>query len=133
MQRPNPVRKPHVPIALGNMVDVVESALQREGAAPETAEKHALAAVISIAEYFGRSTVYIPSVDQLKRFLRDREIYAEAGKLTVEEIAKKHGLSGVRVYQILDAMRSPPHQGEVISPVHTSFSRPGESSKRNRD
>ncbi|RTL55623.1 MAG: hypothetical protein EKK46_06315 [Rhodocyclaceae bacterium] len=88
------------PKLLADMLDVAEAALKRETVSADLAEKLARSTVLGLAIYFGGRQIYVPVGQKLRQALRDDEIYRAFGREAVEDIAKTHGITTVRAYQI---------------------------------
>lgn len=62
----------------------------------------ACAVMFQVAHVLGGATFYIPKIDQLQRVWRERHISANFNGRNYAQLARKHGLSEMRVRQILD-------------------------------
>ena len=93
------------PKLLADMVDVVEVALKREKIPDDSVEKLARATVAALSTYFGGRVMYIPTGVRLRLALRDASIYRALGHEALDDIAKKHGITVNRAYQICAEQR----------------------------
>jgi Mor family transcriptional regulator len=59
--------------------------------------------VAALAVLFGGRPFYVPRNELMKKALRDIQIGAECSKLSIRELAKKHGLCVQQVYKIIKA------------------------------
>lgn len=85
---------------LVQMLDSIQATLMRLGMKEEQAAQTALAIVYDHATNFGGIQYYLPKGDELKRALRDREIYRLAGKTDVAVLAQRYNLSTKQIWEI---------------------------------
>ncbi len=84
---------------------VFSQSLVGEPDLPEKPEALARQAVLTIAEFFGGHTLYIPYGDAGFRAVRDAEIYRLVGKVSMKELGFRYRMSGVRISQIVKKQR----------------------------
>lgn len=85
---------------LAELFDVFVAHLRRQGRDDDSAAAEARRLVVLLSKHFGGRQWYLPRGADLDRALRDATIYKQMGRLPVEEIARQHGLTTSRVYQI---------------------------------
>jgi Mor family transcriptional regulator len=66
----------------------------------DAAEKCTHIALGALTLGFGGLSMYMPKQDSSRRWWRDCEIYRNTGKASIQELARKHGISDMRVRQI---------------------------------
>ncbi|WP_028489022.1 Mor transcription activator family protein [Thiothrix lacustris] len=94
------------PETLVQMLDGVHATLLRIGMDDERAAQVSLTIVHDHANNFGGCQYYLPKGDELKRALRDREIYRLAGKTDVAVLAQRYNLSMKQIWEIQRAQRT---------------------------
>jgi len=95
------------PELIRDLLDKSAAVLEKQvRMAPEDARQAALAIVKQLAKDWGGQQIYIPKAMMLELDERDRQIYAEFNGHNQPQLAKKHGISVVRVYQIIDFVRT---------------------------
>jgi len=95
------------PELMRDLLDKSADILQKQiNMPPEEAKLAALAIVKQLAKDWGGQQVYIPKSMMLELDERDRQIYKEFTGTNQPQLAKKYNMSVVRVYQILDFVRT---------------------------
>lgn len=93
------------PRQLVELLDCASAALARAGVEAAEAERLARIAVSSMAQLHGGRSFNLPRGDQLDRALRDDEIWRGMGRISADDLARRHGLTLQRVYQIYAEQR----------------------------
>jgi Mor family transcriptional regulator len=88
------------PETLVQMLDGTQATLIRHGMQEEQAEQVALSIIHDHATTFGGCQYYLPKGDELKRAIRDREIYKMAGRVDVAILAQRYNLSMKQIWEI---------------------------------
>lgn len=94
------------PRQLVELLDCSRAALIRAGRPEAEAEDIARRVVASIAELHGGRSFNLPRGVALANALRDDEIYRLMGRVSVEALADRYGLTIQRVYQIYAEQRA---------------------------
>ena len=89
------------PQTLADMVDVLVAVSKRQGMDEGTAFTGARQAVAAIAHYLGGRPIYLPKGDEIKRALRDEEIYRVANRDNIDAIAQQYGFSRRAIEKIV--------------------------------
>ena len=89
------------PQTLADLVDVLTATFKRNGQGDDEAFAAAQKAVLAIAHYLGGRPVYLPKGDALDRALRDEQIFREANRYNIDNIAAKLGFSRRAVEKIV--------------------------------
>ncbi|WP_123769347.1 Mor transcription activator family protein [Vulcaniibacterium tengchongense] len=92
--------------ALVDMVRVQEAVYLRQGRGEYEAFVLARDGVLALAEYFGARMWYLPRGDRLRTALRDAEIYRQAKRGNIRQLADEHRLSEQQVYRIIRQQRA---------------------------
>lgn len=87
--------------ALAEMLDLVTAALDRRGVTD--ARARAAEVVVELGVVMGGR--YLPKGDDVRRSVRDAQIWCEYTGRNVNELAARYRLTVVRIYQILAAQR----------------------------
>ena len=93
------------PETLVQMLDCVQATLLRHGFDDDRAEQVAMSVVHDHAANFGGCQYYLPKGDEVRRALRDRDIYQQAGKVDVAVLAQRHHLSMKQIWEIQRTQR----------------------------
>lgn len=64
-------------------------------------EKYGIDAVIFLSKLVGGSYMYFPKIERLCTYKRNIEIKKEYNGFNIKELAKKHGVTDIRIRQIL--------------------------------
>lgn len=88
------------PLALANILDLLCAFYEKRGDSKVTAGVKAREVVLLLGRYMGGREFYLPSTGNLKRALRDHEIWLRMGKEEPAQLAIEYGITTVRVYQI---------------------------------
>lgn len=94
------------PETLVQMLDGVHATLLRIGMSEEQAEQASLTIIHDHAQNFGGCQYYLPKGDELKRALRDREIFRLAGRVDVAVLAQRYNLSMKQIWEIQRTQRA---------------------------
>lgn len=89
------------PQRLAELFDVQLAYALRSGMDPETAERDATERTFLIADYIGGRLLYIPSGEKLRIAVRDLQMARAQGRVSVDDLARRHSLSQQQVYNIL--------------------------------
>ncbi|QHB72919.1 Mor transcription activator family protein [Stenotrophomonas sp. 364] len=92
--------------ALAAFVEVMNSALQKQGLTEAQAAKLATAGVLALASYLGGRQFYLPRGERLRKALRDAEIYQRAKRGNIQQLAAEYGLSDIYIYKICRIQRA---------------------------
>ena len=93
------------PEILVQLLDNAARTITQCGVDAEKAEQLALEVVREQAMLFGGMQIYLPKGDDLKRALRDREIYRQAGRIDIAILARQHNLSMKQIWEIQRTQR----------------------------
>ena len=93
------------PEILVQLLDNAARTITQYGVDPEKAEQLAMEVVRGQAMLFGGMQIYLPKGDDLKRALRDREIYRQAGRIDVAILARQYNLSMKQIWEIQRTQR----------------------------
>lgn len=93
------------PRQLVELLDCARAALLRANVPDETADTHARIMLQAMAELHGGRSFNLPKGVALANALRDDAIWREMGRVSVEVIAGRYGLTIQRVYQIYAEQR----------------------------
>jgi Mor family transcriptional regulator len=88
------------PQTLADIVAVFAAHRRRQGLSDEAALTDAQELAVLLAEYLGGRRHYLPRGEQLRRALRDQQIYMQMGRMPVSQIAQTHGITETQVYAI---------------------------------
>lgn len=102
--RPAGVRLPHMMPDLADLV--AREVAQYLGAAPEVAQSMGWSVVEAFCQRWGGVAVYVPKADVLERASLYERIWQEFDGRNHEELARRHGITVVWVYQIVKRMRA---------------------------
>lgn len=94
----------HFPDVSQRMVLRMEAALSEKVDAAQ-ARSLSLEIVLALVSLFCGRPVYIPRNDAMKRAARITNIVADQGKLSVRQLAEKHGVCVQTIYKILSEYR----------------------------
>lgn len=95
------------PELLDELIDVCTAVLEDRGVRRgDAAEAEAQAIVLAIAQYVGGTRIYIPTGERVRIAIRDLKIWRAYDGTNVRLIAREHGLTETRVYQILVDQRA---------------------------
>ena len=83
--------------------DILEKQISMQ---PGEARQAALAIVKQLTKDWGGQQIYIPKAMMLELSERDHQLYSEFNGHNQPQLAKKYGISVVRVYQIIDFVRT---------------------------
>lgn len=97
---------------LANYVDAVESKYKRGGMEAPTALRLAIEAVAAICELYGGQTHYLPKGDNLRRALRDKQIWHDFDGRNIDKLIQRYRLSNVQIYQIIKEQKAL-HQNRI--------------------
>lgn len=89
------------PKDLAALCDIYDSELKRLGVSDADAHRISLTLLLAQANYGGGRMYYMPKGDRLRQAVRDRKIYHEFNGRNHEELAKRHGLTVQRIYEIV--------------------------------
>lgn len=89
------------PAKLRELIDFSAAAIIRAGESPEQASKLAEVVVASISFMLGGRSMYLPSGNELKAFIRDYQIYREFTGHNHEALCRRYGLAKPTIYQII--------------------------------
>jgi Mor family transcriptional regulator len=95
------------PKQLADMIDVLADHFQRRrNMEDEDAAAEATQVITVIAHYFGGRLTYIPRDEKLRLALRDNLIWLQFNGRNILELANRHQLTEVQVYNIIREQRS---------------------------
>jgi Mor family transcriptional regulator len=94
------------PQELSAILRVLEASLLRAGVDAPRAFSLAAGQVADLAAYRGGRMLYLPQGRRLRTALRDAAIWREFNGKNVEELAEKHRLTSITVYEILREQRA---------------------------
>lgn len=94
------------PKRLLELTDLAESLLTRHAGRNLAARETAELIVAEIANYLGGRPVYLPRGEALKRALRDRRIWRDAGHIEPDKLADREGVCVQQIYKIIGEMRN---------------------------
>ncbi|EHK90955.1 Mor transcription activator family protein [Aggregatibacter actinomycetemcomitans] len=86
---------------IGEMFDVLLNEFEKNEKTKNEALKLAERTVLTISNYFGGRSFYLPSGSVLKRQIRDNQIFKEFKGNNMDEISRKYNLSAPHIYSIL--------------------------------
>ncbi len=90
---------------MAELVDVLVNACAKLGAGDEAAKLAGLHQALAIAEHFGGMQFYLPKAKHLHNLARDIKIWHEFNGKNVQALARKYGLTDVRLYEIIREQR----------------------------
>lgn len=93
--------------ALGEMLDIVTATLGRRGVTD--ARARAAEIVIDLGTAMGGR--YLPKGDNVRRSVRDAQIWRDYNGRNVNELAARYRLSVVRIYQVIGSQRKISREG----------------------
>lgn len=91
---------------LSELCDVSVSHLKRRGFNDADALKLAHSLILEIASYLGGRQIYLPRGAHLKARLRGDQIFREFSGANKSELARRYGLTEVRIQQIIQEHRA---------------------------
>lgn len=94
------------PKTLVELIDLISSHLQRDMELDQVAARaEARGLVLLIARQFGGRPFYLPKGRSLNKALRDRQIWEEFTGNNVNELSRRHDLTPVQIYDIINTQR----------------------------
>ncbi|MDW7745872.1 Mor transcription activator family protein [Halomonas sp.] len=117
MQRPMNYRRSW-PKGMVEMMDIIENAFLQKGLRKEQAIGLAQTAVEALAFMAGGRTFYLPKGETLLKAIKHRRVYKEFTEdgLSVAELAKRHELTEMQIYNIINkqtALREGDERGDA--------------------
>jgi Mor family transcriptional regulator len=94
------------PRTLAESVDVIAAEFRRRGHTDVQAAELAEAAVLALATHQGGRPFYLPRGERLVNALRDRVMWQQFPRKSVDQLAVEHALTTRRVEQILAEQRA---------------------------
>jgi Mor family transcriptional regulator len=94
------------PEILADLADQVAVKIAELGVAPERAAEIGAHVAEHIRVHWSGSSQYIPKGTGWELSQRDRQIWAEFNGRNHAALARKHGLTEMRIYQIIKAVRA---------------------------
>lgn len=96
---------PHAwPKLLGELVDVVEAQLSRDGL--NQPRRHAQRVMMALAHFGGGKIIYLPRGQKLRTALRNHEIWRRFNGKNVRELADEYRLTAIQIYNIIREQRA---------------------------
>jgi Mor family transcriptional regulator len=89
------------PAKLAELYDIEYQCGLRRGLPPDEAATDATARTIMIADYLGGSSVYLPRGDELRRAVRDSEVFRRHRGNNHEELAREIGMTSTKLYELI--------------------------------
>lgn len=97
----------HWPRTMSELVDVFTArAMQDDIVSDEEASSLARWVVLILGNHLGGRQAYLPKGDKLRAALRDQQIWHDFNGRNQVELASKHQLTVIRIYQILSEQRA---------------------------
>lgn len=98
------------PQTLWDMVTGVRHTLQKHGMAEAEAKRMSLLIIADFANWFGGRMEYLPRGDALAMAIKHRQIWDDYDHRNVRDLARKHNLTDVRIYEIIREQRALHHK-----------------------
>jgi len=92
-------------VATSMYLALIEDSELQEALSLERLATIAVALLDRVSLDHGGTSFYLPKGMVRKRSQRDREIFAEFNGKNMRELARKHNLSDMRIYQIVNAVK----------------------------
>jgi Mor family transcriptional regulator len=89
------------PMRLVEIYDIEFAYSLRQGLDRDAAARDAAARTILIADYIGGSSIYLPRGDELRRAVRDSEVYTRHRGSNHDALAREIGMTSTKLYELI--------------------------------